>query len=75
MELLHIAATSRAQVGRSQIQERLVSTEISNNEWVICFLNFNELNYSVVFQRGKIKILSNTNKEDCRVIGEASCVQ
>ena len=52
-----------------------MSTEISNNEWVICFLNFNELNYSVVFQRGKIKILSNTNKEDGRVIGEASCVK
>lgn len=41
----------------------------SSNVWVIYFLNFKELNYSV-FQRGKITILSNISKEDGRVTGE-----
>ena len=48
--------------------ERLESVE-SSNVWVIYFLNFKELNYSV-FQRGKIKILSNIYKENGRVTGE-----
>ena len=56
-------------MGKNQIQQRLENTEISNNVWVICFLNLNELNYSVFFQRGKVKILGKTNKEGGKVTG------
>lgn len=56
LESVHVPATFRAQVQRSQIQERQMSTEISNNVWVIYFLNLNKLNYFVFFKRVKLKL-------------------